>query len=111
MAILLKAVKGVKHDGTRRLNDLLVYLLSKWLRQARIPHMGGVGGFKHIWFVNQLPKLDLKTPPMPRNYGTDRASSPSSCLALRRSTSPGKVAKVLGDRTLSDMKTLAPGAA
>ena len=37
---------GVKYDGTRQLHDFLVDLLSKWLRRAKIPHMGGVGGFK-----------------------------------------------------------------
>ena len=39
-----KTVTGVKHDGTRRLQDLLVDLLSKWLRRAKIAHMGGGGG-------------------------------------------------------------------
>ena len=46
MAILLKIMTGVKHDGTRELHHLLVNLLSKWLPRAKIPHMGGVGGSK-----------------------------------------------------------------
>ena len=68
MAILFKTLTGVKHDGARRLHDLLVNLLSKWLRRAKITHMGGVGGFKHAFkglftkFVNQLTKLDPDYP-------------------------------------------------
>ena len=64
MAILLKTVTGVKHGGTRQLHVLFVNLLSKWLRRAKIRHMGGVGGLKRTCkgliteFVNQLPKLD-----------------------------------------------------
>ena len=46
MAILLRTVTGVKHDGIGQLHDLLVYLLLKWLRRAKILHIGGVGGFK-----------------------------------------------------------------
>ena len=43
--------------------DLLLDLLSKWLRRAKIPHMRAVGGFKRICkglteFANQLPELD-----------------------------------------------------
>ena len=37
---------GVEYGGIRQLHDLLVNLLSKWLRRAKIPHMGGVGGLK-----------------------------------------------------------------
>ena len=68
MDILLKTVTGVKHDGIRRLHDLLVNLLSKWLRRAKIAHMGGVGGYKHTSkglfteFINHLPKLDPNSP-------------------------------------------------
>ena len=64
MAIPLKTVTGVKHDGIRRLLDLLVNLLSKWLHRAKITHMGGVGGYKHTCkglfteVINHLPKLD-----------------------------------------------------
>ena len=59
---------GVKHDDTRRVRDLLVNLLSKWLRRAKITHMGAVGGFKHTCkglftdFGNQLPELDPNNP-------------------------------------------------
>ena len=68
MAILSKTATSVKHDGTRRLHDLLANLLSKWLRRAKITHMGGVGGYKHTSkglfteFVNQLTKLDPRNP-------------------------------------------------
>ena len=68
MAIFLKAFTGVKHDGTRRLHGVLVYLLLKRLRRAKITHMGGVGGFKRTCkglftgFVNQLPVLDPNNP-------------------------------------------------
>ena len=90
MAILLQNVTGVKHDGIRRLHDLLLKLLSTWLRRAKIKHVGGVGGFKHTCkgffteFANQLPKLDPNTPPMPRTYGTERASSPILFLTVDR---------------------------
>ena len=59
---------GVKHDGIRRLYDLLVNLLSKLLRRAKIIHMGGVGGYRHTCkglfaeFINQLPKPDPNNP-------------------------------------------------
>ena len=72
MAVLLKAVTGVKYGGIRQLHDLLVDLLSKRLRRAKIPHMGGVGGFKRTCkglfteFVNHIPKLDPENLPMPR---------------------------------------------
>ena len=55
---------GVKYDGTRQLHDLLVNLLSKWLRLTKIPHMGGVGGYKRTCkgifteFANQPLELD-----------------------------------------------------
>ena len=68
MAIILKNVTGVKHAGIRQLHDLLVSLLSKWLRRAKISHMGGVGGFKRTCkelvaeFINQLPKPDPNNP-------------------------------------------------
>ena len=68
MATLLKTVTDVKYDGTRQLHDLLVNLLSKWLRRAKIPHMGGIGGVKSTYkgffdeFVNQLPELDPNNP-------------------------------------------------
>ena len=59
---------GVKYNGTRQLHDLLVNILSKWLRRAKIQHMGGVGGFKRTCkglftgFANQLPELDPNSP-------------------------------------------------
>ena len=65
MTILLK---NVKYDGIRKLQDLLANLLSKWLRRAKIPHTGGVGGFKRTCkefftdFANQHPELDLNNP-------------------------------------------------
>ena len=37
---------GVKYGGIRQLDDLLANLFSKWPHRAKIPHMGGVGGFK-----------------------------------------------------------------
>ena len=59
---------GVKFEGIRQLHDLLANLLSKWLRLAKIPHMGGVGGFKSTCkglfteFANELPELDPDSP-------------------------------------------------
>ena len=67
MATLLRTVTGVKYDGTRQLHDLLVNLLPKWLRRAKITHMGGVV-YKHTCkglfteFVSQLPELDPNNP-------------------------------------------------
>ena len=64
MAALLKTVMGVKYGGTMQLQNLLVNLLLKWLRWAKIPHMGGVGGIKRTCkglfteFTKQLPELD-----------------------------------------------------
>ena len=61
-------MRGVKYGGTRQLHDLLANLYSKWLRRAKIPHMGGVGGFKRTCkglftkFVKQLTKLDPNNP-------------------------------------------------
>ena len=68
MATRLKTMTGVKYDDIRQLHDLLVNLLSKWLRRAKIQHMGGVGGFKRTCkrffteFANQLPELDPTSP-------------------------------------------------
>ena len=59
---------GVKHGCTRQLHDFFMNLLLKWLRRAKIRHMGGVDGPKRTCkelftgFVNQLPKLDPKNP-------------------------------------------------
>ena len=59
---------GIKHSGIRQLHDLLLNLLSKFLRRAKFRHMGGVGGFKRTCkelfteFVNQLPELDPNSP-------------------------------------------------
>ena len=86
MATSFITLTGVKYSGIRLLHDLLAKLLSKWLRHAKIPHMGGVGGFKRTCrglftkFANQLPEPDLniKTLLLPRPYGSDRASSPVS---------------------------------
>ena len=63
MAIILKTAMGVKHGGIRRLQDLLVNLLSKWPRRAKITHMGGIGGFKPTskgLFVSPLATLAFK---------------------------------------------------
>ena len=54
---------GVKYCNFGQLQDLLVKPLSKWLCRAKLPHMGGVGGFKRTCmglfteFAN-LPELD-----------------------------------------------------
>ena len=80
MATLLKTLTGVKYDGTRQLLDLLVNLLSKWLRRARF----------HTWaasaassapargFSLSLPSNSQSstptTSPMLRPYGIDKAS-------------------------------------
>ena len=59
---------GVIYGGIRPLHLPLAKILSKWLRRAKIPHMGGVGCFKHTYngfftgFVNQLPELDPNSP-------------------------------------------------
>ena len=58
----------VKYDGTRQLGDLLANLYSKWLRLAKISHMGGIGGFKRTCkghfteFANQLQELGPNSP-------------------------------------------------
>ena len=68
MATFLKSVTGVKYGGIRQLHDLLVNLLSKWLRRPKITHTSIVGGFKSTCkglftgSVNQLPELDLDIP-------------------------------------------------
>ena len=59
---------GVKYDGTRQLHDLLVDLLLKWLRRAKIPHMRGFGSFERTCngliteFANQLPEPSPENP-------------------------------------------------
>ena len=68
----LKTVTGVKYDGARQLHDLLANQLSKWLRRAKIPHMGGAGVFKRICkglfteFANNSKSSTPTTLPMPR---------------------------------------------
>ena len=83
MATHLINLKGVKYDGIGQLHEPPVNLLSMWLRRAKIPHMGGVGGFKRTCkglfteLVNQLP--GSSTPPalpIPRPYGSEREPSP-----------------------------------
>ena len=94
MAILLKTVTGVKHGGIRRLRELLVNLLSKWLRRAKITHTGGVGGYRHTCkdlfskFINQLPKLDPNSPDYAGDLRFRQGIISDFTLALRRSTSP-----------------------
>ena len=62
MATFFKTRFGA--HGTRKLHDLLVNLLSKRLRRAKISHMGGAGGFKRTCkelfteFADKLPELD-----------------------------------------------------
>ena len=64
----LLTIASVKHGGTRQLQELLVDLLSKWLRRVKITHMSGVGGFKRTCnghfaeFANQLLELDPDSP-------------------------------------------------
>ena len=59
---------GLKYGGIRQLHDFLVSLLSKWLRRAKILHMGGVGGFKRTCrgffteFAKKLPELHPHIP-------------------------------------------------
>ena len=61
-------ITDVKFDGTRQPHDLLANLLSKWLLRAKVPHTGGVGGFKRAFkgpfteFANQLPEPDPNNP-------------------------------------------------
>ena len=115
MAILLKTVTGVKHGGIRRLHDLLVNLLSKWLRRAQITHMGGVGGYRHTCkglfaeFIYQLLKLDPNSPTYAEDLRFRQGIIPDLFLDVTPIDLPENVAKMLGDRTLADMKTLAPG--
>ena len=115
MAILLKTVTGVKHDGIGGLLDPLVNLLSKWLCRAKITHMGGVGGFKHTFkglfteFVNQLLKLDPNNPAHAVDLRYRQGIIPGHMPDATSIHLPENVAKILGDRTLADMKTLAPG--
>ena len=92
-------------------------LVSKWLRPAKIPHMGGVGGFKRTCkglfteFVNQLPELDPDSPAHAADLRYRQGITSGLMLDATSLNPSGNVAKMLGDRTLADMKTLAPGAA
>ena len=101
MAIILKTATGVKHGGIRRLHDLLVYLLSKWLRRANITHMGGVGGFKHTYkglfteFVNHFPKLDPNSPAHVADLRYRQGSIPDLMLDATSIDLPQNVAKIL----------------
>ena len=111
----LKTVTGVKHDGIRRLHDLLVNLLSKWLRRAQITHMGGVGGYKRTCkglfteVLNHLPSLDPNSPTYAEDLRFRQGIIPDLLLDVTSIDLPENVAKMLGDCTLADMKTLAPG--
>ena len=114
----LITVTGVKYDGIRQLHGLLVNLLSKWLRRAKIPHMGGAGGFKRTCkglftdFANQLPELDPGNPAHAAALRFRQGIIHDLMMIDTRSMdSSENVAKTLGDRTLADMKTLAPGKA
>ena len=113
----LKTLTGVKHDDIRQLHDLLVNLLSKWLRLAKIPHMDGVGGFKRTCrglfteFANQLPKLDPNNPAHAAALRYRQNIIPDLIFDLALIDLPENIAQPLGGRTLADMKTLAPGAA
>ena len=117
MATLPKTVTGVKYDGTRQLHDPLAILLSKWLRRAKIQHMGSAGGFKRTCkglfteFVNQLPELDPISPVHAADLQYRQGIIPDLMLGATSLNPSGNVARTLGDRTLADMKTLAPGAA
>ena len=107
---------GVKYDGIRQLHDL-VNLLSKWLRRANISHMGGVGGFKRTCkglfteFANQLPELDPNSPAHAADLRYRQGIIPDLMVDATSLNSSENVASTLGDRTLADMKTLAPGTA
>ena len=119
----LETVTGVKHDGTRRLpgtrrlHDLLVKLLSNLLRRAKIPHMGGVGGFKRTRqglfteFLNQLPELDPDNPAHAAALRYRQGVIPGLMLDTESIDLLGNVAKAHGGRALADMRALAPGIA
>ena len=98
------------NGGPRQLHDLLANLLTKWLRQAKIPHMCGVDGFRRTCkglftgIANQLLELD---PENPVYAGALRYRQ--GILAPRRSTSPMNLAKIVGYRTPAELKALAPG--
>ena len=117
MAILLKTVTGVKHGGTRQLHVLFVNLLSKWLRRAKIRHMGGVGGPKRTCkgliteFVNQLPKPEPYSPAHAADLLCRQGITPDLMLDATSLNPSENVSKILRDRTLADMKTLAPDTA
>ena len=111
-----EAVAGVKHGGIRRLHDLLVNLLSKWLRRAKITHMGGVGDYKHTCkglfteFIDHLPKLDPNSPTYAEDLRFRQNITRDFLLDATSIDLPENVAKMLGDRTLADIRALAPGA-
>ena len=108
---------GVKYDGTRQLQDLLVNLLSKWLRGARIPHKDSVGGFKrtckglYTGFVNQQPELDPDNPAHAEALRHRQGTIPGLMPDATSIDLPENVATMPGGRTLADMRTLSPGAA
>ena len=77
----------MKYGGMWQLHDLLVILLSKWLRQTKSPYMGGAGGFKRTTkrlfteFSIQLPELGPDNPAHAEALrGTGKVLSPASCL-------------------------------
>eukprot|EP00614_Pseudopedinella_elastica_P000730 CAMPEP_0172594800 /NCGR_PEP_ID=MMETSP1068-20121228/14298_1 /TAXON_ID=35684 /ORGANISM="Pseudopedinella elastica, Strain CCMP716" /LENGTH=95 /DNA_ID=CAMNT_0013393031 /DNA_START=12 /DNA_END=296 /DNA_ORIENTATION=+ len=79
--------------------------------------MGGVGGYRHTYkglftgFINQLPKLDPNSPAHAADLRYRQGIIPDLMLDATSIDLPENVAKMLGDRTLADMKTLVPGKA
>ena len=78
--------------------------------------MGCVGGFKRTCegpftgFANQLPELDPNSPAHATALRFRQGITPDLMIDTRLGRSEN-LAKTLGDRTLADMKALAPGAA
>ena len=101
MATLLK-----KRDGRQILHDLPAYLLSKWLRRAKIPHMGGVCGFKRTCMglftglINQFPELDLKNPAHAAALRHRKGVVPDLMVYATSIDLPEIPAESLGDRPI-----------
>ena len=86
----LKNVTAVKYDGTRQLHDLSANRLSKWLRRAKIPHMGGVGDFKRTCirrFTGVANRLPEPEPDSPTNTGVLRYRQGTTPDLMNDSTS------------------------
>ena len=77
--------------------------------------MGGVDGFKRAWkgliteFANQLSELDPNSPAYAAAVRFRQGPIHDLMIDTRSMNPSEDVAQTLGDRTIADMETLAPG--